>query len=49
MSKMSYLINIRLNIYIYIYILVLFKLNYISYKMHKYLNFKIFTEQILRI
>ena len=45
MSKMSYLINIILNIYI----LVSFKLNYILYKMHKYLNFKNFIEQILRI
>ena len=45
-----HLINIQIiYIYIYIYIyLILFKLNYIPYKIHKYVNFEICIEKVLR-
>ena len=32
----------------YIYILIVFKLNYIPYKIHKCVNFKIWIEKVLR-
>ena len=32
----------------YIYILILFKLNYIPYKIHKCVDFKIWIEKVLR-
>ena len=47
MNVKSHLMNIQIiYIYIYIYILILFKLKYIPYKIHKYVNFEIFIKCI---
>ena len=46
-NKYSDYLYIYIYIYIYIY-LILFKLNYIPYKIHKYVNFEICIEKVLR-
>ena len=40
--------NIYIYIYIYLFILISFKLNYMPYKIQKYVNFEICIENILR-